>query len=254
MKITKNLTTINRTIYKNRKIEYIVIHYFGSLGTAKAVSNYFKTAKRQASAHYCVDDTSIYQCVEDKDAAWHCADKGLGQYKHMCRNSNSIGIEVRPYKMNAKTMNASDKDWYFHDETIANVVELTLYLMDKYNIPVENVIRHYDVTAKLCPRPFVGGDVNSYYKKTGDQKWLEFKTILKEGGPVTQQEFNEKMAVYLKEVAAKEPDDWSLKARVWAESENLILGDTKGKKNYKSSVTREEMVMFMKRLFDLIKR
>lgn len=66
------LTVEKRIISRNftragagRKIEYIVIHYFGSLGTAAAVANYFAGADRQASAHYCLDEGNIvYQCVE----------------------------------------------------------------------------------------------------------------------------------------------------------------------------------------------
>ena len=74
------LTVEKRIISRNftragagRKIEYIVIHYFGSLGTAAAVANYFAGADRQASAHYCLDEGNIvYQCVEDNNIAWHC--------------------------------------------------------------------------------------------------------------------------------------------------------------------------------------
>ena len=40
-------------------------------------------------------------------------------------------------------------------KTIENVLELTYTLMNKYNIPKENVLRHYDVTNKVCPEPFV---------------------------------------------------------------------------------------------------
>ena len=68
------LTVEKRIISRNftragagRKIEYIVIHYFGSLGTA-AVANYFAGADRQASAHYCLDEGNIvYQWEQDRD-------------------------------------------------------------------------------------------------------------------------------------------------------------------------------------------
>lgn len=96
--IEKLLTTYNFSDRPagSRKIEYIVIHYYGSLGTAKAVANYFASAYRGASAHYCVDDgDTAYQCVEDEDVAWHCGTSGT-YYHPSCRNSNSIGIEVRP--------------------------------------------------------------------------------------------------------------------------------------------------------------
>ena len=75
------LTVEQRLISRNfrrctgrRKIEYIVIHYFGSLGTAAAVANYFNTPGIQASAHYCLDEGStVYQCVEDNNIAWRIA-------------------------------------------------------------------------------------------------------------------------------------------------------------------------------------
>ena len=91
------LTVEKRIISRNftragagRKIEYIVIHYFGSLGTAAAVANYFAGADRQASAHYCLDEGNIvYQCVEDNNIAWHCGTSG-GYVHPRCRNANSI--------------------------------------------------------------------------------------------------------------------------------------------------------------------
>lgn len=45
---------------------------------------------------------------------------------------------------------------------------------------VGHVVRHYDVTAKACPRPWVGDDINTYYRKTGNTLWNEFKTKLEE--------------------------------------------------------------------------
>ena len=34
-------------------------------------------------------------------------------------------------------------------------VELTKCLMNQFSVPVANVIRHYDVTGKLCPKYYV---------------------------------------------------------------------------------------------------
>ena len=113
------LTVEKRIISRNftragagRKIEYIVIHYFGSLGTAAAVANYFAGADRQASAHYCLDEGNIvYQCVEDNNIAWHCGTSG-GYVHPRCRNANSIGIEVRPSKLDKTTAgSAAARDW-----------------------------------------------------------------------------------------------------------------------------------------------
>lgn len=144
MQIKKNLTTQNFNTGNIGRIKYIVIHYTANNGdTALENTNYFKSY-RGASAHYFVDETSIYQSIEDKNIAWHC---GANHYKHpYCRNSNSIGIELCSRKR---------KNYYFKDETVTNAVWLVKYLMAKYNVPITNVIRHYDVTGKICPEPYV---------------------------------------------------------------------------------------------------
>lgn len=145
MKINKKITKVNYNKGKNRSIKYIVIHYVGATGTAENNCKYFERFYRGASAHYFVGHSGdVWQCVEDKDIAWHC---GAITYKHKtCRNANSIGIELCCRK--------GDK-WYFEQETIDAATELVKELMKKYNIPASNVLRHYDITGKKCPEPFV---------------------------------------------------------------------------------------------------
>lgn len=149
MKINQNLTTINySTGSSTSRIKYIVIHYTANNGdTAKGNTNYFKSTYRGASAHYFVDEDSVWQSVLDKNVAWHCGTSGT-YYHAKCRNNNSIGVELCS-EMDSKG------NYYFNDETVAMAVELVKSLMDKYNVPVANVIRHYDVTHKLCPAPYV---------------------------------------------------------------------------------------------------
>ena len=205
----------------NRKIEYIVVHYFGALGTAQQTCAYFKSVNRRASAHYFVDGGGIWQCVEDKYASWHCGDSGTGTHKSRCNNSNSIGIEVAPRKVSTKTMSAGDKDWYFDKATISNLETLIKSLMATYSIDIDHVIRHYDVTSKLCPRPWVGDDINTYYVKSGNQLWREFKTSLEDkvevkkitanmnGKPteLTSIEYNGENYVRLRDLANVQTDD-----------------------------------------------
>lgn len=128
-------------------IQYIVIHYTANNGdTAKGNCNYFSVANRNASAHYFVDENSIYQSVEDSNTAWHCGTTGM--YYSKCRNATGIGVELCSRK-------DTSGNYYFMDKTVDNAVELVKSLMDKYNITIDRVIRHYDVTHKLCPAPFV---------------------------------------------------------------------------------------------------
>lgn len=165
------MTNINFTDKNSTaRIKYIVIHYFGGLSSAKNVAAYWARQYVGASAHYTVGhEGEIYQCVEDDDVAWHCGTSGT--YKHPdCRNSNSIGIEMAVKKKSTGTLSATDKDWYFTPETVAAAVELTRQLMKKYNVPAENVIRHYDVTGKICPNP--------YYYNLFESTWQAFKAAI----------------------------------------------------------------------------
>ena len=60
-------------------------------------------------------------------------------------NYNSIGIEMCQEVISGKQI----IDWPIHENTIEQTLLLTKQLMDKYNIPIENVIRHFDVSGKL---------------------------------------------------------------------------------------------------------
>ncbi len=166
------LTKINYTDKNSTaRIKYIVIHYFGGLASALNLAKYWASQYAGASAHYAVGhEGEIFQIVEDDDIAWHT---GAKSYKHAeCRNSNSIGIEMAVKKKSTATMSANDKDWYFTDATVETTIKLTKQLMKKYNIPAENVIRHYDVTGKICPNPYV---FNVF-----EETWQKFKAALVE--------------------------------------------------------------------------
>ena len=161
MEIKRNITTKNFDSGSINRIKYIVVHFTANNGdTAYGNTNYFKSY-RGASAHYFVDENSAYQSVEDKNIAWHC---GAKKYKHStCRNSNSLGVELCSRK-------DSKGNYYFMDKTVDNAVELVKMLMAKYNVPIANVIRHYDVTGKNCPEPFV----------KNIEAWQNFKNRLEE--------------------------------------------------------------------------
>ncbi len=171
MEINRWLTSYNHNRGSIDRIEYIVIHYVGATGGAEANCQYYAEKNRGASAHYFVGHSGeIWQSVWDHDIAWHCggkkyADTTGGTYHGICTNTNSIGIEMCVRK-DAKGR------WYFEPETISSAIELTKTLMDKYNVPVEKVIRHYDVTGKICPEPYV----------RDPEAWEAFKNALVRSG------------------------------------------------------------------------
>lgn len=164
MEIIQDLTNINFTKMSNKVNKYIVIHYVGAVSTARNNAAYFKKIYRGASANYFVDENEIYRVVADSDKAWHCGDKlksgNGGAYNGKCTNSNSIGIEMCCYNNNGK-IDVSEK-------VISNTIELVKELMAKYNISIDNVIRHYDVTNKICPAPLV----------EDESRWIDFKNRL----------------------------------------------------------------------------
>lgn len=136
-------------------IQYIVIHYTANDGdTDEANGAYFKNNAIEASAHYFVDSDSITESVPVNYIAWHC---GAIAYKHnYCRNFNSIGIEICDDVKNGVI--------YPSEKTIEKVIQLVEWLMERYSIPKANVIRHYDVTGKICPAYWCG-------TKENDDKW-----------------------------------------------------------------------------------
>lgn len=164
MEIKENLTNVNYNKMSNKVNKYIVIHYVGAVSTAYNNSVYFKNVNRSASANYFVDENEIYRVVADSDKAWHCGDKlksgNGGTYNGKCTNSNSIGIEMCCYNNNGK-IDVSEK-------VISNTIELVKELMAKYNISIDNVIRHYDVTNKICPATLV----------EDESRWIDFKNRL----------------------------------------------------------------------------
>ena len=182
MNINRKISKYNFNKGSVSRIKYIVIHYVGALGGAEDNCRYYGGGNRNASAHYFVGfNGEVWQCVEDANIAWHC---GASSYKHAeCRNANSIGIEMCVRKKNTKSMGATDKDWYFEDATVEAAAELTRYLMNKYGVPASHVIRHYDVTGKICPNPYV--------YNTSAHTWDEFKRKIS-GQAETPQGGNEK--------------------------------------------------------------
>ena len=173
MEINRMISAYNFNDGELSRIKYIVIHYVGALGGAEENCKYYAGGSRGASAHYFVGfNGAIWQSVEDCNIAWHC---GAKAYEHPeCRNANSIGIELCVRKKDTGTLKATDRDWYFEDETVWAAAELTRYLMKKYNVPASHVLRHYDVTGKICPNPYV--------YNTTDHTWDEFKNLINDTG------------------------------------------------------------------------
>lgn len=133
---------------RTQPVQYIVMHYTANNGdTAQNNCDYYhRVGGLQASAHYFVDEHGVMQSVREGDTAWHC---GARAYWHPeCRNANSIGIEMCSRKR-------ADGSYYIKPETVANAAALARDIMQRYGIDTDHVLRHYDVTGKRCPMPWV---------------------------------------------------------------------------------------------------
>lgn len=156
----------NYDSYSKRSVSYIVIHYTGNKkDTAYANANYFKGANRNASAHFFVDNDNIYNTVALRNVAWHCG--GYYYYHKYARNSNAIGIEMcctaGNYKVSAKTI----KNTAYLTANLCKRLGIKSNEVDKY------VLRHYDITHKVCPAQMVDNS------PTEDKDWVAFKSQVK---------------------------------------------------------------------------
>ena len=171
---------------RTQPIEYIVVHYTANKGdTAQNNLDYFARTKTGTSAHYFVDENEVCQSVQDTDVAWHCGSKNP---RHpYCRNANSIGVEM--------CNSVGGVPEAVRDRTAAFVRQK----MKEYGIDSSHVLRHYDVTGKRCPAPWVDNPA----------EWMEFKKMLEEDDDMSYEQFEQYMNRYLTERNAKPADDWA---------------------------------------------
>lgn len=145
---------------KRQEINNIVVHYVANPGTtAKQNRNYFNNLAKQtgsgttsASSHYIIGiDGEILQCIPLDEVA----------YANYPRNEDTVSIECcHP-----------DETGEFTEETKASLVRLTAWLCEELHLNTKDVIRHYDVIGKNCPK---------YYVEHEDA-WKELKKEMKQG-------------------------------------------------------------------------
>ncbi len=118
-------------------IKGIVIHYVGNPGTtAQQNHDYFGNDGTEVNSHFVVGlDGEIIQCVpiyERSVASNH-------------RNKDTISIEVCHPDSGGRFTNATRK----------SLIKLTAWLCEVCELDTSNIIRHYDITGKLCPLYYV---------------------------------------------------------------------------------------------------
>lgn len=173
MYINRHISRYNSSSRYGAKIEYLVIHYVGAVSSARNNCIYFAGGDRQASAHFFVDNLGVWQSIEESRAAWHCGGGLQGSGGHslhrICMNSNSIGVEICLQKDKKGRL-------YISKATMQNTAELVQHLMKKYGISANKIIRHYDVTGKLCPNCYTYYDFKGTLIDPG--RWTTFRNRL----------------------------------------------------------------------------
>ena len=124
-----------------KKVKGIVVHYTANpVSSAKANRNYFENLKdsqdRKVSSHFVIGlEGEIVQCIPTSEIAYASND----------RNTDTVSIECcHP-----------DETGEFTEDTYDSLVQLTAWLCKRFSLDKEDVIRHYDVTGKDCPRYYV---------------------------------------------------------------------------------------------------
>lgn len=141
----------SRTGEELSAVKNIVIHYVGNPGTtAKQNRNYFSTEGVKVNSHFLIGlDGECIQCIPiyERSSASNW------------RNNDTISIEVcHP-----------DSSGKFNKETTDTLIKLTAWLLDTCWLDETAVIRHYDITGKLCPLYFV----------ENEDEWNAFKSSVK---------------------------------------------------------------------------
>lgn len=159
---------------RTEKICFIVVHYLG----VPNADNPDLYNRGYGGNFYVARNGNIYMAADPKKVAVkHCGGglQGAGGHSFygICTNANSIGIEcgVCYTDSGEKSPSAESDKWYFTKETQESLVWLVKRLMKEYGISADHVIRHYDVTGKICPNPYVK---NNRLKTSWT--WNEFKS------------------------------------------------------------------------------
>jgi len=140
----------SRPQYALDEINGIVVHYVANPGSsAEANRNYFNKPDTSVSSHFIVGlDGEIIQCIP-------LYEQSVASNK---RNADTISIEVCHLDAGGK----------FNRTTMNSLIKLTSWLVDTCRLDKDDVIRHYDITGKLCPK---------YYVEHEDA-WEKFKSQL----------------------------------------------------------------------------
>ena len=193
--ITQAPISVHVTRYTGRTVKYIAIHYTaGSTskpGMALATRNVF--VSRSASADFVVDDAVIVQVNPNIENyyCWAVGDAknkwtGGARLNGLATNRNTVSIEMCSTLAKGTTeAQPNHEGWSLTEAVREHTLRLVRYLMLMYDIPKDRVVRHYDITGKLCPGvpgwndgPLFNTDGKQTVQKNVSREWLNFISLI----------------------------------------------------------------------------
>ena len=192
MNLTKSTSTHNTTKCPGRAIAWIAIHFAANTNSrpraALNVAGWFKNPACAASADFIVDDATAVQYNPDPRNRYCWAVGGRkypnskgGALYGVVTNRNSISVEISSTSKTGQVLKENDPGWSFTDAVLDRAAELVQYLMKEYGVDADHVVRHYDVSGKLCP------GIVGWNKESGSEDaWRKFKARLGSPAAVIQ--------------------------------------------------------------------
>jgi N-acetyl-anhydromuramyl-L-alanine amidase AmpD len=127
--------------------EYFAVHYLGVNG-----ENPYLYGGGYGGTFYVSKSGEVYQAAKVTDKLWHVgASSGFSYIHPEARNYNTIGVECATYTASGR--NDDDETWYFTEATQVAAAKLAACVAMEYNIPLDHILRHGDITTKNCPSP-----------------------------------------------------------------------------------------------------
>ncbi len=200
---------------RNQPIRKITIHHVAGIATVEALGSIFARPERQASSNYGIgNDGQVGMYVDEKNRAWTSSS---GDNDHQ-----AITIEVSNSEIGG--------DWKVGELAYNKLIDLCVDIcqrngIEKLNFTGDesgNLTMHKYFAATNCPGPY-----------------LESKF------PDIAEEVNRRL------IMRSEPQEWAKEAVEWAVNNEIIFGDGDGNLMLDEPCTREQMVVFLHRLYKL---
>lgn len=195
----------------------VAVHNTANDASATNEIAYMQRNNMEVSFHYAVDDKeAILGSPLDRNT-WHASDGKNGE-----GNRKYISIEI--------CYSLSGGEQFIKAEQ--NAAVLIAQILHEHNWGVDRVKKHNDFCGKYCPH------------RTLDMGWDRFIAMIQKelerigGSDITDNK--------------NKPEEWAKEAVEWALKNEIMYGDGTGNLQLKEPCTREQLCVFLYRLYNLI--